>query len=117
MTGKPLKFGFSDNFDTRVVQVSRREASCWLVSFRCSDVLREGYVMNIFSFSVSVESVAGIPASRKFGLIALMVALAALMPTPSALAARRHHAASQGGDPRVERGRSTPGAGAGARSR
>ena len=50
--------------------------------------------MNIFSFSVSGESVAGIPAIRKFGLIALTVALAALTSTHTALAARRHHAAA-----------------------
>ena len=38
------------------------------------------------------ESVAGISASRKFGSVAVIVALAVLMASHTAFAARRHHA-------------------------
>ncbi len=40
------------------------------------------------------ESVAGISASRKFGSVAVIVALAVLMASHTAFAARRHHAAA-----------------------
>jgi serine-type D-Ala-D-Ala carboxypeptidase (penicillin-binding protein 5/6) len=63
--------------------------------------------MKLFSFSLSGESVAGISASRKFGLIALTVALAALTSTHPALAARRHHAAAKAEAPDEESGAST----------
>ena len=45
--------------------------------------------------SVSTESLAGFAASRKFGFIAVMVALAALTSSHTALAARRHRAAAR----------------------
>ena len=52
--------------------------------------------MKALSVSLSGESVAGISARRKFrgrfGLIAATIALAALTPPQTALAARRHHA-------------------------
>jgi len=58
--------------------------------------------------SVSGGSIAGIFTSRKFGLIALTVALAALTSTPAALAARRHHAAAAKAEaPDEESGAST----------
>jgi len=49
--------------------------------------------MKAFSIRLSSESVAGISASRKYGFIAITVALAALTFSHSSLAARRHHAA------------------------
>ena len=57
--------------------------------------------------SVSGASIAGIFTSRKFGLIALTVALAALTSTPAAFAARRHHAAAKAEAPDEESGAST----------
>ena len=51
--------------------------------------------MKAFSaFSVSGKSVVPIPFSRKFGFVAVTVALAALTSAHTALAARRHHAAA-----------------------
>jgi D-alanyl-D-alanine carboxypeptidase (penicillin-binding protein 5/6) len=44
------------------------------------------------ALSPSGESIAGLAASQKFGLVAMIVALAALMSSHTALAARRHHA-------------------------
>ena len=44
--------------------------------------------------SASDESVAEISVSRRFGFLAVSIALAALMLTRPALAARRHHAAA-----------------------
>src|SRR5580704_18211807 len=61
-----------------------------------------GVLMKIFSRSG--ESVAGISASRKFGFVALTVALAALSSTHTALAARRHHAAAKAEAPDEETG-------------
>lgn len=58
--------------------------------------------MKVFSFSVSGESVAGISVIRKFGFVALTVALAALTSSHTALAARRHHAAAQAEAPDEE---------------
>ena len=48
--------------------------------------------MKALSVSLSSESVAGLTVSRKFGLIAATVALAALISSHNSLAARRHHA-------------------------
>lgn len=45
-------------------------------------------------FSKSGESAAGISVSKKFGFIALTIALASLSSMRSAFAARRHHAAA-----------------------
>lgn len=45
-------------------------------------------------FSVSGDSLVGISVNRKFGLIALIIAFAALASSHTALAARRHHAAA-----------------------
>src|SRR5579863_1806441 len=50
-------------------------------------------MMKAFSIRLSSESVAGISASRKYGFIAITVALAALTFSHSSLAARHHHAA------------------------
>jgi serine-type D-Ala-D-Ala carboxypeptidase (penicillin-binding protein 5/6) len=67
-------------------------------------------------FSVSGESVAGISASRKFGFIALTVALGALTSAHPALAARRHHATAKAESPDVESAASTSSAALGAYS-
>ncbi|MGH7924358.1 MAG: D-alanyl-D-alanine carboxypeptidase family protein [Candidatus Binatus sp.] len=51
--------------------------------------------MRVISASGRSGFVAGLPVSRKFGLIALTVALAALTSPHDAHAARRHHAAAK----------------------
>src|SRR5208282_729861 len=70
---------------------TRRGASCWLVFLRSVGALWRWCVMKAL---LSGESAAGLAANRKFGIIALSVALAALMWSQIAFAARRHHVAA-----------------------
>src|SRR5271157_2429623 len=70
---------------------TRRGASCWLVFLRSVGALWRWCVMKAL---LSGESAAGLVANRKFGIIALSVALAALMWSQIAFAARRHHVAA-----------------------
>src|SRR5208337_1542773 len=72
----------------------RRSPRCELLasivlSIRCAVEVCLMRVLSAFG-----ESVAGISASRKFGSVAVIVALAVLMASHTAFAARRHHAAT-----------------------